>query len=1176
MFENQAPALDLNGPEPGTSATLNYLEGEPATSVAPEGLVNDVDSPNFDTGTLTVSFQENGTAADQLGIRNQGAGTGEIGVSGSDIIYGGMVVGSFAGGADGAELVITFNGDASQEAVQALTRAISYQNSSDDPETDPRLVSFLLTDGDGGWAEASATVNVTGDGVATIPVVADGTDQSAIINAALANSDSSVLMLPAGEFWIASSIFIPKGKTLVGAGQDLTTVKVLPDFGPLPGWSALVAQSNTRLADLTLDVQKANLGEGSSQRVHGVIGTGTGFLVEDVSVVNTTGYAFWGMSLNPDAPASGVFRDCYAQNGNVLFETTRADGILFEKCQGNDGDGDVPVEAAFHPATQSRNITFRDCYYEGNAPIVNVVADAADQDGILFDNVHGVSDRSIAVFIAPGGPGTFTNDVTFRNSTFVSTRSNGANVYQATVHAENSRFEGVGIGFALLSGTAEMVDSIGLAIAKPSYGGAVFGVYALDPVSWDGGYVSASGVLGSAAYVGETTVSARTSVLQGNLATTAENRGITVDVQGNDSIAASSLPGVTSVGGVAVKAGESVTLASGATVTLNGDGTLSYDPNGSFDSLTDGRSGAANTSGTDQFTYALADGQMAAVRVTLSGVASSGDELCGNAAANAITGTAADDLFMLQQGGNDAAGGLAGNDLVYFGAAFTSFDRVNGGLGTDRLLLQGNYSTGVIPGAIGLLNIETLALLSGQDTRFGDMAGAAYDYKIITREENVTAGTTLIVDAASLRTGEDLNFDGSGETNGRFEIRGGRGADILRGGLGDDDFAYSAPSMLAGDAIRGGGGTDRLILQGAFGAGVAFRAETIEGLEEILLAASQTRAYFGYNLALHDANVAAGQTLLVDGSRLRFGEALMFDGGAEVDGSFRLLGGASNDYIYGGQGSDWITAGSGRDFANGNAGDDAFYANSLAELAGDRLDGGAGADRLVLRGIFQSFAFQADSIKNVEAIVLDAGQGTSYFRYNLAVQNDNVASGETLVVDGSALRFGEALMFNGGAEADGHFTLLGGASNDYLFGGGGDDRIQGGLGRDYLEGNGGADTFAYGSAGESTSTRFDQLAGFDCREDRIDLPWTVSGWTGSLEQGALSAASFDADLATALDGSLETHSAVLFTPDQGDFAGRVFAVIDANGDGSYQAGQDFVIEMVAPVVPVAQVTDFFV
>ena len=56
-------------------------------SLTPAATVSDSDSANFDAGTLTVDFTAGGTANDRLAIRNQGTGTGEIGVSGTDVTY---------------------------------------------------------------------------------------------------------------------------------------------------------------------------------------------------------------------------------------------------------------------------------------------------------------------------------------------------------------------------------------------------------------------------------------------------------------------------------------------------------------------------------------------------------------------------------------------------------------------------------------------------------------------------------------------------------------------------------------------------------------------------------------------------------------------------------------------------------------------------------------------------------------------------------------------------------------------------------------------------------------------------------------------------------------------------------------------------------------------------------
>ena len=75
--------------------TLAYSEGDGAVVIdqSTNAAVSDVDSADFDTGTLTISFTAGSDAAeDVLAIRNQGTGAGQIGVSGSNVTYGAAVV----------------------------------------------------------------------------------------------------------------------------------------------------------------------------------------------------------------------------------------------------------------------------------------------------------------------------------------------------------------------------------------------------------------------------------------------------------------------------------------------------------------------------------------------------------------------------------------------------------------------------------------------------------------------------------------------------------------------------------------------------------------------------------------------------------------------------------------------------------------------------------------------------------------------------------------------------------------------------------------------------------------------------------------------------------------------------------------------------------------------------
>ena len=53
-----------------------------------------------------------------------------------------------------------------------------------------------------------------------------------------------------------------------------------------------------------------------------------------------------------------------------------------------------------------------------------------------------------------------------------------------------------------------------------------------------------------------------------------------------------------------------------------------------------------------------------------------------------------------------------------------------------------------------------------------------------------------------------------------------------------------------------------------------------------------------------------------------------------------------------------------------------------------------------------------------------------------------------------------------------------------------------------------------------------------------------------------------------MSGVLGAGQAALFTANAGTLSGHVFAVIDVNGQAGYQAGQDLVIELINPVLPI--------
>lgn len=154
---NDAPVLDFP-----TAGTVNY---DPFTDLPvildPAATVTDVDSADFDGGVLTANITTNCNDADRIDVNDQGVGTDQISVSGTDVGFGdpAVLIGTIATEFDCTTadplLAITLTADATLPAVQALLRNLNF-STSDDTSTDPRTVEVTVSDGDGG---ISNTVN---------------------------------------------------------------------------------------------------------------------------------------------------------------------------------------------------------------------------------------------------------------------------------------------------------------------------------------------------------------------------------------------------------------------------------------------------------------------------------------------------------------------------------------------------------------------------------------------------------------------------------------------------------------------------------------------------------------------------------------------------------------------------------------------------------------------------------------------------------------------------------------------------------------------------------------------------------------------------------------------------------------------------------------------------------
>jgi len=256
----------------------------------------------------------------------------------------------------------------------------------------------------------------------------------------------------------------------------------------------------------------------------------------------------------------------------------------------------------------------------------------------------------------------------------------------------------------------------------------------------------------------------------------------------------------------------------------------------------------------------------------------------GGAGNDVLTGGQDGDTFNLTKGGNDTVTGGAGDDTVNMGATLTAADHLNGGGSVffNTVTLDGDYSAGLTLGATTLVNFDYLKLDGG------------YSYNLTTNDATVASGNEMTVDAYTLGTDDTLIFNGAAETDGNFSFEFGAG--------------FTAADQLTGSSNVGG--NDALGLDGDYtGAhALVFTATTLHDVGAITVNAGHS-----YDITTNDANVAAGALMVVDGQTLGASDTLTFNGSAETDGRFQIIGGAGDDSLTGGAGNDIIDITAGGD-----------------------------------------------------------------------------------------------------------------------------------------------------------------------------------------------------------------------------------------------------------------------
>ncbi|WP_026941334.1 calcium-binding protein [Hellea balneolensis] len=442
----------------------------------------------------------------------------------------------------------------------------------------------------------------------------------------------------------------------------------------------------------------------------------------------------------------------------------------------------------------------------------------------------------------------------------------------------------------------------------------------------------------------------------------------------------------------------------------------------------------------------------------------------GNGAADYSGSSGADTFFGL--GGNDVIFGNGGDDYIDGG---DGDDIISGGTGGGDTLIGGNgIDTADYTYTNGNLTVSLL-----QGTAFVTANGSGAE--TLTGIENLVLGN-----GDDIVEGDDSDnvLDGGNGDNmisgfdGNDTLIGGTGADTLLGGLGDDILSGN----LGTDILNGGAGIDT----------GDFSYSTIDLTIDLENGTAYGTAFGpGGEQLISIENIVGGS-----GDDMIIGDSQTnnLDGGAGDD-SFSYSDG--DDHYNGGVGVDTLnlssfdiqasndssgfrintaipeitarSSSSGFTINQTFSNIERFIGTDLADsflsivMSGFHFDGGGNGllgDSLSLDS--NAMGATVDVVNQLAFITsLGAGQGSVTFE-NIETFGTSLGD-DILLADDGVIALDTAVFFSGGAGND---TLIGGSGDDILSASTGNDTIRGGLGADNITAGAGDDTIIYQNADE--------------------------------------------------------------------------------------------------------------
>lgn len=265
--------------------------------------------------------------------------------------------------------------------------------------------------------------------------------------------------------------------------------------------------------------------------------------------------------------------------------------------------------------------------------------------------------------------------------------------------------------------------------------------------------------------------------------------------------------------------------------------------------------------------------------------------------------------------GNVVVTGGSGNDVVVLGTNYTGTDNLNGGAGTDAIVLT-SAAANVAVDQQNVLNFETLtigdALVNGVTaTRFGAIT-------TVNLRRGFGAPATLSVTSGSVVTMGAINLSVDSTANATISVAGSGTTDTVTTVLSDHDtsgnLTLSGVETLTlvsgprtdGTAADGGGNVigGLLTMNPTIGTGTI----NVGGSANLTITGAVTAGTLnasGFNMMLTMSTGAVGPIQIVGGSG---NDTLVGSTSADL-----LTGGAGNDTLQGRGGNDLLTGGPGMD-----------------------------------------------------------------------------------------------------------------------------------------------------------------------------------------------------------------------------------------------------------------------